>query len=86
MKVPSAFYKALLLRKKNGEYSLCAFYLPHTKTAYDTGVFQGDFMDYKIAVAELEAKTGYSYFDNLAYIAGMTEEKIRELKNNAANW
>lgn len=86
VKVPSAFYKALLLRKKNGEYSMCAFYIPHTKTAYDTGVFQGDFMDYKISVAELEAKTGYSYFDNLAYIAGMTEEKIRELKNNAANW
>lgn len=85
--VPVAFYKALLLKKKNSsEYSMCAFYIPHTLSAYNSGVFGGNFMDYKISVAELEAKTGYSYFDNLANMPGMDQEKLKALKNTAANW
>ena len=86
VQVPAAFYKALLMRKKGGDYSMCAFYIPHTQSAYDTGVFTGDYADYKISVSDLEGKTGISYFDNLANMPGMDKDKVSAMKKTIANW
>ena len=86
VKVPVAFYKALLMRKKSGDYSMCAFYIPHTQEAYQQGVFTDDCMKYKLSVADLEKKTGISYFDNLANMPGMDQEKLKTMKQTAANW
>lgn len=86
VKVPVAFYKALLMRKKSGDYSMCAFYIPHTQEAYQQGVFTDDCMKYKLSVADLEKKTGISYFDNLANMPGMDQEKLKTIKQTAANW
>ena len=86
VKVPVAFYKALLRRTKSGEFSMCAFYIPHTQEAYTQGVFTDDCMKYKLSVSELEQKTGISYFDNLAYMPGMDADKVTAMKKVAANW
>jgi DNA/RNA endonuclease G (NUC1) len=86
--VPVAFYKALL-RKKGSDFSMMAFYLPHTQDAYNDGVFGGNFMNYQISVDELEKKVGLSFFDNLVdnpYFPGHTKESVATMKKNIAKW
>ena len=64
VRVPGAYYKALL-RLKNNSYSAVAFYLPHSESIAD-----GNFMSYIISVDELEKKTGVDFFAILPEILG----------------
>ena len=75
VKVPSAYYKALLRYKKGdsaGEFIACGFYIPH-----DPSIPSNSFMDYIISVDELKAKTGVDFFKYLPEVVGA--DKAREI-------
>jgi endonuclease G len=56
--VPDSFYKALLIRKKNGSYSAIAFVMDNDDDRYYL-------KDCSMSVNELEALTGFDFFPGL---------------------
>ena len=56
--VPDAFYKALLIRKKNGSYSAIAFVMDNDDDRYYL-------KDCNMTVNELESLTGFDFFPML---------------------
>ena len=64
--VPDSFYKALLIRKKNGSYSAIAFVMDNDDDRYFL-------KDCKMTVNELEALTGIDFFPMLD---DAVEEKV----------
>lgn len=87
VKVPRAFFKALLRMKNKNEFSMKAFWFPHTEDAYKGGEFSGNYRDYEVTVAELEKKANIVFFENLSKCyANYDEAKVAEMKNTIANW
>jgi len=64
--VPDAFYKALLVRKKNGSYSAIAFVMDNDEERYYL-------KDCLMSVNDLEALTGFDFFPGLD---DTVEEKV----------
>ena len=62
--VPDAFYKALLIRKKNGSYSAVAFVMDNDDERYYL-------KDCAMTINELESLTGFDFFPSL-------DDKIEE--------
>ena len=64
IRVPAAFYKALLYRGTSTYatqgFMAAGFYLPH-----DAQVAEEDYRDYLVSIDELEEKTGIDFFPNL---------------------
>ena len=73
--VPDAFYKALLIQKKNGSYSAIAFVMDNDDDRYYL-------KDCNMTVNELEALTGFDFFPNLD---DTIEEKV-EGKVRLSDW
>lgn len=68
VKVPSAYYKALLRYDSSKGYIACGFYLPH-----DSSIASDNFMDYIMSVDELETRTGMEFFKYLPEKVGATD-------------
>ena len=68
VKVPSAYYKALLRYDSSKGYIACGFYLPHDSSIPSTG-----FMGYIMSVDELETRTGMEFFKYLPEKVGAAE-------------
>ena len=84
IKVPTAYYKALLRYIKNssgGDYIACGFYLPH-----DSSINSDSFMDYIMSVEELEKKTGMDFFTNLPEVVGASKAREIESQKPSSWW
>lgn len=78
VRVPSAYFKALLYYGPNGNasatgrYMAAGFYVPHSKE-----VANNSFYDYIMPISQLEQKTGIDFFVNLpAKVGKETAQKI----------
>lgn len=77
VKVPSAYFKALL-RKQGTNYSAVGFYLPHNaETEAD------NYMNYIYPISELETKLGYKLFPNLELVPELDAAAIAAIKSPA---
>jgi endonuclease G len=77
VKVPSAYFKALL-RKQGTNYSAVGFYLPHNaETETD------NYMNYIYPISELETKLGYKLFVNLELVPELDAAAIAAIKSPA---
>ena len=69
--VPDSFYKALLIRKKNGSYSAIAFVMDNDEDRYYL-------KDCSMSIDELESLTGFDFFPALDdKIEGKVESTVR---------
>lgn len=85
VKVPTHYFKALLYRGSssyatNG-YMAAGFYLPH-----DSGISDGNYMDYILTIDELEQKTGIDFFPNLAKDKYLGAEKAAQIESTLSQW
>lgn len=78
VKVPSAYYKALL-RKQGSNYSAVGFYLPHNADVAD----DNNYMNYIYPISELETKLGYKLFVNLELVPELDAAAIAAIKSPA---
>lgn len=81
--VPTHYYKALL-RLKNGSYTSCAYIYDHF--AYLDGELSADTFDMsaRVSVAEVEKKTGMTFFANLSAKVGESQAQL--IKATASSW
>ena len=65
VKIPTHYFKALLFKGSStytvaDGYMAAGFLLPH-----DSGISEGNYLDYLMSIDELEEKTGFDFFPNL---------------------
>lgn len=81
VKLPEAYYKALLRYEKGSEYIACGFYIPH-----DSSIPAETFMDYIMSIDELEKKTGMDFFVNLPDAIGADKARAVETQAPGSWW
>ena len=81
--VPTHYYKALL-RLKSGSYTSCAYIYDHF--AYLDGTLSADTFDAedRVSVAEVESRTGMTFFANLSAKVGESQAQL--IKATASSW
>ena len=70
--IPDGFFKALLARKKDGQYTAVGFYFPNTSG-------NDGLASYAMSVDDLEKLTGMDFFVNLDYDIQEKVEKSYDL-------
>ena len=79
--VPTAYYKALLLRSRSAGYSACGIWLDHSSSASATTY--SDMM----SISDLEKKTGVNFFVNLPSVVGSAKAaEIESKAPSSAQW
>lgn len=84
VKVPTHYFKALLYRGSSsyatGGYMAAGFLLPH-----DSGIANGNCLDYIMTIDELEEETGIDFFPNLINVLG--KDKADKIEATVpSNW
>jgi endonuclease G len=87
VRIPTHYFKALLYKgssayaKDTQGYMMAGFILPH-----DTGISNGNCLDYRVTIDELEARTGIDFFPNLEKRNETLSKQLESAAPNAQFW
>ena len=87
VRIPTHYFKALLYKgtsayaKDTQGYMMAGFILPH-----DTGISNGNCLDYRVTIDELEARTGIDFFPNLEKRNETLSKQLEAASPNAQFW
>ena len=87
VRIPTHYFKALLYKgtsayaKDTQGYMMAGFILPH-----DTGISNGNCLDYRVTIDELEARTGIDFFPNLEKRNETLSKQLEAATPNAQFW
>ena len=87
VKVPTHYFKALLMRSSRSAYSAtggfmaAGYLLPH-----DSSIAFGDFRNYICSIDELEKDTGINFFPNLTILIGADKASAVEAAEPSSWW
>lgn len=87
VRIPTHYFKALLYKgtsayaKDTQGYMMAGFILPH-----DTSISNGNCLDYRVTIDELEARTGIDFFPNLEKRNETLSKQLEAASPNAQFW
>jgi len=85
VKIPTHYFKALLYRGSSSQatngFMAAGFILPHDKS-----IANGNCLDYRCSIDQLEARTGIDFFPNLSKMLGQSQADAIESKLETSFW